>query len=55
MIHYKIGFWPSQLHIVIYTQIIGFHIDPRFFYFGIHVYNPLNQDYNQIGYTYTIR
>ena len=42
MIHYKIGVRPSQLRIVIYTQIIGLDIELSFLYFGIHVYNPLN-------------
>ena len=36
MIHYEIGYWPSQLHIVIYTQIIGLHINLSFLYFDIH-------------------
>ena len=36
MIHYKIGVRPSQLRTVIYTQIIGLHINLSFLYFDIH-------------------
>ena len=42
MIHYKIGVRPSQLRIVMYTQIIGLYIDLCFHYFGIHICNPLH-------------
>ena len=46
MIHYKIGVRPSQLCIVMYTQIIGLYIDQSFLYFGIHICYPL--DYHDI-------